>query len=80
MYDGILHAVRGTTLWERGWMTNALTEKQVAPLLNISIKTLQSWRLRGYGPRFRKFGRAVRYLEEDVQAFRESTSKKSTSE
>lgn len=38
-----------------------LTEKQVAEILGLSIKTLQRWRLFGEGPEWKKFGTAVRY-------------------
>lgn len=38
-----------------------LTEVQAADFLNLSVRTLQAWRLRGGGPRYIKCGRAVRY-------------------
>jgi hypothetical protein len=38
-----------------------LTEKQVAEIMGLSIKTLQRWRLFGEGPEWKKFGTAVRY-------------------
>ena len=39
-----------------------LTEFPAAEVLNLSIRTLQAWRLRGGGPLFvRLSGRAVRY-------------------
>ena len=47
----------------------ALTEKQVAHHLGLSVATLRAWRLRGQGPRFAKFGRAVRYMATDVDRF-----------
>lgn len=46
-----------------------LTEKQAAPVLGVSVPTLQGWRFRGVGPKYRKLGRAVRYAMEDLQAF-----------
>jgi len=61
-------------------VTNLLKEGDVARILNDSVKTIQAWRGRGYGPRYLKIGRSVRYREEDVQAFIDSTSRKSTSE
>jgi predicted DNA-binding transcriptional regulator AlpA len=57
----------------------AFTEKELAEKWNLSRKTLQSWRLKGLGPRFIKMGKAVRYLELDVYAFEKENSKKSTS-
>ncbi len=47
----------------------ALTEKQVARHLGLSVATLRAWRLRGRGPGFVRFGRAVRYLADDVEQF-----------
>jgi predicted DNA-binding transcriptional regulator AlpA len=52
---------RATTT-ERGQMsgtTRALTEREVAELLGLSVATLRAWRHRGRGPRFLRLGRAV---------------------
>jgi hypothetical protein len=38
-----------------------LTELDLASRWNVSVKTLQAWRLRGVGPRYLKLGGAVRY-------------------
>ena len=46
-----------------------LTERQVAEWLGLSVATLRAWRLRGKGPRFKKFGRAVRYMTADIEDF-----------
>lgn len=50
----------------------ALTEHEVAARLGLSVATLRAWRLKGKGPPFVRFGRAVRYLEEDVERFVEA--------
>jgi excisionase family DNA binding protein len=47
----------------------ALTEAEVAQRLSVSAPTLRSWRHRGVGPVFRRFGRAVRYMERDVDRY-----------
>jgi excisionase family DNA binding protein len=47
----------------------ALTEHEVAHRLGLSVATLRAWRLRRKGPRFVRFGRAVRYLTSDVDGF-----------
>jgi excisionase family DNA binding protein len=49
--------------------TTALTERQVAELLGLSVATLRAWRHRGKGPRFLRLGRSVRYLPSDVDEF-----------
>lgn len=50
-------------------MKKLLTEREIADLLNMSMRTLQEYRFRGIGPRFIKIGRAVRYSPEDVEAY-----------
>ena len=49
-----------------------ITEKEAASFLNISTKTLQSWRYRGYGPAYVKFSRKIVYAVGDLVAFIES--------
>jgi predicted DNA-binding transcriptional regulator AlpA len=49
--------------------THAMTEQEVAQRLSLSAATLRAWRLRGRGPRYVRFGRAVRYLASDVEQF-----------
>lgn len=45
------------------------TDVETARMLGISTATARRWRLRGTGPKFRKFGGAVRYFREDIEAF-----------
>ena len=47
----------------------ALGESEVAARLGLSVATLRAWRLTGKGPRFVRFGRAVRYLLSDVENY-----------
>jgi excisionase family DNA binding protein len=49
--------------------TTALTERQVAEQLGLSVATLRAWRHRGKGPRFLRLGRSVRYLPSHVDEF-----------
>ncbi|MEG6503651.1 MULTISPECIES: helix-turn-helix domain-containing protein [unclassified Desulfovibrio] len=49
-----------------------ITEKEAASFLNISTKTLQSWRYRNYGPAYVKFSRKIAYAMGDLVAFIES--------
>jgi len=46
-----------------------LTESQAAQLLQISIRTLQAWRLRRSGPPYVQLGRAVRYRRSDLMGW-----------
>ena len=60
------------TMTERGQTsdtTRALTEREVAELLGLSVATLRAWRHRWKGPRFLRLGRSVRYLPSDLQDF-----------
>ena len=52
----------------------ALTEAEAARELGVSAAVLRSWRAHGRGPRFRKFGRAVRYLRDDLEIFIEASA------
>ena len=47
----------------------AITETEAATMLAMSVKTLRAWRCKGRGPRFVKFGRAVRYLPSDMDEY-----------
>jgi hypothetical protein len=46
-----------------------LTVAEAAKFLKMSPITLNGWRCCGIGPRFYKFGRAVRYAESDLLAY-----------
>ena len=55
------------------------TEIELADRWNLSVKALQSWRVKGDGPRFRKFGNRVRYALVDVRKFEDASVRDSTS-
>lgn len=65
-------------LFDRG--QQLMTEREAAAHLRVSIKTLQSWRLQGKGPRFLKLGRCVRYKLDDLTRFLEASARNSTSQ
>jgi len=56
-----------------------ISESGAAQILALSVKTLRGWRVRGDGPRYAKFGRAVRYAICDLEAFAAASIRKSTS-
>ena len=61
-----------STTTVRGQMSGtarALTEREVAEQLGLSVATLRAWRHRGKGPRFLRLGRSVRYLPSDLNDF-----------
>ena len=48
-------------------------ERELARIISVPVRTLQHWRLAGYGgPPYRKVGRAVRYSLADVEAWQTS--------
>ncbi len=47
-------------------------EQTAADRLGLSWSTLRAWRRRGEGPRYARFGKAVRYDVADLDAFGES--------
>ena len=55
-----------------------LDTRQAADYLNLSPNTLHRWRWSGDGPRYRKFGRSVRYALDDLDAFAESGARENT--
>ena len=60
-----------------------LSTKQTAEYCFISPRTLESWRISGQGPAFRKIGRLVRYAQPDIDAWlnnnlRQNTTTEST--
>jgi hypothetical protein len=61
-------------------MTELLTEQQAAALLQVSVKSLQAWRVRGGGPPFVKLGRCVRYSIAALEAFVKAAVRHSTSD
>ena len=61
-------------------MEIALREGQAAKLLNVSVKTLQAWRHRGGGPKFVKYGAAVRYMQLNLDEFIKERTQASTSD
>ncbi len=61
-------------------MGAALDTHQAAAKTGLSNSTLRKLRLTGGGPRFMKLGRAVRYREEDLEAWLTARVVQSTSE
>src|SRR4051794_30858769 len=57
-----------------------LTEKQLASRWNISVKAVQRWRVVGQGPKWMKFGAAVRYPPAVVEEMEAASLRSSTSE
>ena len=52
-----------------------VSERDAAKFLGLEAATLRTWRYRGEGPSFAKFGRAVRYLWSELQTYAESNKR-----
>ena len=57
-----------------------LTTLEAAKYLRLSIRTLEKCRYLGAGPRFRKFGRVVRYTVADLDEWARARSFEMTSD
>jgi hypothetical protein len=58
----------------------AVNERFAAEVLDVSVRTMQSWRVRGCGPRYVKQSRLVRYRWGDLLEFQELNAVNSTTE
>lgn len=56
-----------------------LEEGEAAQFLRVSIRTLQSWRVSGRGPRYIKLGRSVRYDRKTLIDWLDAQTRGSTS-
>lgn len=52
-----------------------LTNQELAERERVPLQTLAVWRMKGYGPRYFKAGRYVRYRLEDVEAWEQEQLK-----
>lgn len=57
-----------------------LTTPEAAEYLGISPNTLHRWRWSGDGPRYRKFGRCVRYARTDLDAYADGAAADNTAQ
>jgi predicted site-specific integrase-resolvase len=46
-----------------------LDSSKVARLLGVEVATLAAWRRRGYGPRWYRIGKQVKYAEADLRGW-----------
>ncbi|MCV6602637.1 MAG: helix-turn-helix domain-containing protein [Cohaesibacter sp.] len=56
-----------------------MDEKTAADFLCQSVRTIQKWRVTGYGPKFYKSGRSVRYRRSDLLEWANARRHDSTS-
>jgi predicted site-specific integrase-resolvase len=46
-----------------------LDPRKVARLLGVEVETLGAWRRKGYGPRWYRIGRKIKYSEADLRSW-----------
>jgi len=61
------------------YLDGFIDETQAADFLCQSVRTLQKWRVSGYGPNFYKPGRSVRYRRRDLLEWAEGRRRANTS-
>jgi len=62
-----------------GFLEPLLDQVKVARILGIEIETLGSWRRKGYGPRWYRIGRKIRYAAPDLRAWMSAQSRRDVS-
>lgn len=57
-----------------------ITTKEFAEMLGVTENTIVIWRTKGFGPKYYKLGRSVRYKKADVEAWIDENISQSTSQ
>lgn len=68
-----------TTIEHSDYLDGAIDNDEAAGFVNVSPKTLETWRCRGKGPSFIKYGRAVRYTRRKLISWMETRQRANTS-
>jgi len=61
------------------YLDGFISETIAADFLCQSIRTVQKWRVTGFGPKFYKSGRSIRYRRRDLLTWGDGRRRKSTS-
>lgn len=60
------------------YLDGLIDETTAADFLCQSVRTIQKWRVTGYGPKFVKSGRSIRYRRRDLMVWTNSRCRSST--
>lgn len=60
------------------YLDGFIDETMAADFLCQSVRTIQKWRVTGFGPKFYKSGRSIRYRRRDLLAWGDERRQKST--
>ena len=61
------------------YLDGLIDEAKAADFLCQSVRTIQKWRVTGFGPKFCKSGRSIRYRRRDLMEWINSRRRGSTS-
>lgn len=61
-----------------GTASRLMSRADLADRLNVSVRTLENWERRGFGPAPVRLGRSVRYNADDVSDFLSGLSPQSS--
>jgi predicted DNA-binding transcriptional regulator AlpA len=71
----------GAVAEDRDYLDRLISERDAAAYLNVSMRTLQGWRLKGGGPHYVKAGtKSIRYRRRDLAAWVNAQIRTNTSE
>lgn len=62
------------------YLDGFIDEQKAADFLCQSVRTIQKWRVTGFGPKFYKSGRSVRYRRRDLLEWAETRRCNNTSQ
>lgn len=78
--EGPIEAKEGSASARQIHDDELYTTRNVSGFTKQSPKTLEAWRLKGYGPPYLKIGRLVRYRGRDIRQWLDASTRHSTSE
>lgn len=61
------------------YLDGLIDEAKAADFLCQSVRTIQKWRVTGFGPKFCKSGRSIRYRRRDLMNWANGRHRSSTS-
>lgn len=61
------------------YLDGLIDEAKAADFLCQSVRTIQKWRVTGFGPKFCKSGRSIRYRRRDLMEWTNARRRASTS-
>ena len=71
----------GVLAEDRDYLDRLINERDAADYLNVSMRTLQGWRLKGGGPPYVKAGtKSIRYRRRDLAAWADAHIRANTSD